>query len=618
MNSLSFQILSLFYVGLILFVYFSKKKLDTLENRIYVSLLIINFINQIVDMISVYLGIKEPTLPITNFFTKFYLVILLLWVFCFTYYIFVISSKKNMGNTVIWKNKNMGYFKKVFFYFLGTFSIVGILIFLFPLHVWSDGKSMYTYGPSAITSYATTFICLIIWTICLWTNAKSLKDKKYLPVFSFVILAGTSAVIQGLFPQILLVTSAASFITVLTYFTIENPDIKMIEQLNIARDQADKANNAKSEFLSNMSHEIRTPLNAIVGFSQALKEENLPEEAIEEVEDIISASSSLLEIVNGILDISKIEAGKLEIVSTEYSFKKVYNELVSLTKARIGDKQIEFRTHYDELVPPVLYGDHTRVKQVVLNLLTNAAKYTKEGYIELKVSTVIKNDICRLIISVEDSGIGIKNENISQLFSKFERFDLEKNITIEGTGLGLAITKKLMDLMKGKIVVQSVYGKGSKFTLAIDQKIVPKDALEEIVVESVDSTSFQNKKILVVDDNKLNLKVATRLLTPLGINVEEVDSGFACIEKIKEGNKYDLILLDDMMPKMSGIETLSYLKGIENFKIPCIALTANAISGMREKYINAGFDDYLSKPIDKNELNNVLSKFLSTEEKTMV
>ena len=364
-----------------------------------------------------------------------------------------------------------------------------------------------------------------------------------------------------------------------------------------------------------MSHEIRTPLNAIVGFSNLLLDDkNLPDSAKDEVNDIVMASDNLLEIVNGILDISKIEAGKLEIVNTEYEVNKVIKELVSLTKGRLGDKPIELITKFDESIPSVLYGDASRLKQICVNILTNAVKYTKKGSITFTINSIVKNGVCRLIISVEDTGIGIKQENIGKLFNKFERLDLEDNVTIEGTGLGLAITKRLVDLMNGNIVVQSVFGKGSKFTVSIDQRIVENPTIKLEEQETFDKVKVNDKLVLVVDDNKINLKVAERLLETYGVKTECVESGFICIDNLKSGKKYDLILMDDMMPRMSGVETLKKIKSeIKDFNIPVVALTANALTGMKEKYISDGFDDYLAKPINKEQLNRVINEYLNNE-----
>lgn len=608
-GSIFFQLCSLFYIFLLIVVYFSKKRLKSVENRLYILLAITNFLGLLLDIFSVFTIRNMNTHPILNFYiSKFYLIYLLTWITLFTIYIFIISTK-NKSNA-----KTKEYITKIFTIFSIIYSLLVIAIIVLPLYYFNENNVVYSYGPSASLLYIVSGIYMIIWIICMISNLKNIKSKKYFPIFAYMIIGIVVIYIQMNNPGLLLMSSMETFVTFLMYFTIENPDLKIIEELNIARDQADKANNAKSEFLSNMSHEIRTPLNAIVGFSQALEEENLPDEAKDEVKDIIMASQSLLEIVNGILDISKIEANKLEIINAEYDFNKVLEELVALTRARMGDKPLQFKTSFDPTIPTVLYGDHTRIKQIILNLLTNAVKYTKEGYINFKVDSVIKEDVCRLIISVEDSGIGIKEENINKLFSKFERFDLEKNITIEGTGLGLAITKKLVDLMNGKIVVQSTYGEGSRFTVAIDQKIVKtptitiKDQNEQKEVKAFD---VSGKRILVVDDNKLNLKVATRLLKEYNVEIETIDSGFECIEKIKAGQTYDLILMDDMMPKMTGTETIAKLKQIEGYNIPTIALTANAISGMKEKYMKAGFDGYLSKPIDKLELNRIINDFLN-------
>ena len=598
-----FSIMCLVFMLLFAIIYFSKKRIDLLENKVYSFILISNIFGLVIDILGfVFFSLLGVGNKLSIFISRVYLIYYFTWTYLMMIYFFVISFKNNK------KIKNSE--KKCINFFAVLYLVIALIICFLPFSVEFSEKAAYSYGLAVNLVYIISFLCIVLMLIFLLCNRRNLGNKTYYPFFAFMILGGITLYIQKCYPELMLLISCQSVVTSLMYFTIENPDIKMLNQVTAAKDAADKANRAKSDFLSSMSHEIRTPLNAIVGFSECIKNADSLEEAKENAADIVTASESLLEIVNGILDISKIESGKLELVQTDYDIYKILDEVVKLIKARLGDKPLNFEVNIAEDIPHVLYGDHFNIKKILINFLTNAVKYTDEGYVKFDVKCVIvNNDVCRLIMSVKDSGRGIKKENIDKLFTKFQRLDEDKNTTIEGTGLGLAITKQLVEMMHGKIVVNSVYGEGSEFTVALDQRISNKvlETQEDVSEEVIDLTG---RKILVVDDNKLNLKVATKLLQPYKCIVETCESGFECLDKVTSGSNYDIILLDDMMPKMRGSETLTRLKAAPKFNIPVIALTANAIQGMREQYLLLGFDDYLAKPIEKKELNRILSKFV--------
>jgi signal transduction histidine kinase/DNA-binding response OmpR family regulator/HPt (histidine-containing phosphotransfer) domain-containing protein len=598
MFSFSFNIACILFLTMISVFYFSKKKMHNAENRIYTRLIIISFVGLTIDIVGysfLNINLKVPS-QINMLISKMYLLYFLSWIIVFNSYIVAITFKEETKTAIY---KKIGYI---------IFFLYGIFDFIAPLSLVNDGTKIYSSGIAVTIIYLIVVAYILHMLIVVTMYHKRLKFNDKLPLILFIMLGIIAMLIQYFNPEILLITGTECFITVLMYFTIENPDMKMIEELNLAKESADKANRAKTDFLSSMSHEIRTPLNAIVGFSECVETATTLEEAKSNAKDIVMASDTLLEIVNGVLDISKIEAGKIEITTASYNAPELFREMATLIRPKMSDKCLDFQVHIAPDLPPNLFGDHGNMKKVVTNLLSNAYKYTDKGFVRYDVNCVNNHNICRLIISVEDSGRGIKKENVDKLFTKFERLDMDRNTTIEGTGLGLAITKQLVELMGGKIIVQSVYGEGSKFTIVINQRIDN----NVVKAEDVNNTTLDltGKKLLLVDDNNLNLKVGTKLLERYNGIVTTSQSGFNCIERIKAGETYDAILLDDMMPKMSGTETLKNLRSIPNFHIPVIALTANAITGMRERYLRDGFDDYLAKPIEKLELIKVLNKVL--------
>lgn len=603
--TLYIQAISAVYSLLLIIVYYSKERLKTIENNIFKILMAVNFVGLIIDLICAVTtyNMSEPT--ILNYaITKLYLMYFIVWISIFSVYTYAIS--KNSDERKIKLNLKVNIILLILFFWI---------VILLPLEFVKGQTGMYAEGFAVNFVYLIVGVYISLCVVYLLKNIRNILDKKYIPLFSFLVLGMVVMYIQKNNPALILIPATETFVTFLMYFTIENPDVKMVKELEVAKNEAEKANHAKSEFLSSMSHELRTPLNAIVCFSELLEsKEGLDSESKDFAKDIVSASHNLLDLVNGVLDISKIEAGKMELINKEYNSFELFNSLSTMVIPRIGDKPIDFKTVIASDIPPVLKGDTGKLKQIILNLLTNAVKYTDKGFIKYRVECIndYKNNQTKLIITVTDTGRGIKKEDIDRLFKKFERLEEDRNTSIEGTGLGLAITESLAELMGGKVTVISDYGKGSTFKFVVVEEIVNKES--NLVVNeqtTLNYETFEGKKVLVVDDSKLNLKVAENVLKNFKVSTETVTSGLECLSCVKS-KKYDIIFMDIMMPNMSGVEVLKKLRE-EKVNIPVIALTADAIEGQEEKYISEGFDGYLSKPIDKTKLKVILNKYLKGE-----
>lgn len=606
------QIYCLIIVAILFFMCWLGIKEKRRENKIFNAILIFAFINLIFDIASNYtVNHLETVLPEVNRNVHWGFFLSMATLFFMVYKYMVALVENEIERKLRWQK-----------ILVLPYLIAFVLMRLLPIKYIETPQGNYSYGAALFALYAciVIYIILIIALVIKYRKNISTKNK------TAVILGLVSVLSTSLYQMIIPVALTSSLGVVLfclsMYMTVENPDAVLVGLLKEETARADAANRAKSDFLAKMSHEIRTPINAILGMNEMILRESEETETKKYAHDIKSSASSLLSIINEILDSSKIESGKMEIVPDNYEISSLLNDLYNMTLVKVKDKDLKLVFEIDNSIPSEYYGDDIRIRQVLVNLLTNAVKYTTRGTVTLALTGRLEGENAFLHFAVKDTGIGIQEEDIEKLFAKFQRIEEKRNRYIEGTGLGMNIVVQLLKLMGSELQVRSEYGKGSEFSFVIQQKVVNKEPLgdfQERILRCAEEYDYHTgyiapeAKVLVVDDNEMNRKVFSNLLKQTQIQVFEAESGIACLEMVKQ-HAFHLIFLDHMMPEMDGIETLHAMQEQRLCgDTPVVMLTANAIAGAKEKYLQEGFHDFLSKPIMPDKLDNMILQYLPEE-----
>lgn len=600
---------------LLIIVYYSKKNENNLSSKFY-RVLLFSCVFLLISQLLVYYGYESGNINFRlKIYYKIYWLIGIEWAYITWCYFntFLNDTEEKSIVTLIKKNKSF----KIYFIFTMIFVLT-----LFSIKVYDKNSSNYFFGITSNLSAGYSVITNFLILIPIFLNHKKYEKEKIRNVILVPVTLGIFLIFQLIYPTIIIMGLGYVVQIVLMYFMIENPDLKLIKKIDELKTSVERSSKAKSDFLSNMSHEIRSPMNAIIGFSETiLNEDNYDTNSvINDVSHIKSSSKTLLEIINNILDISKIETGSDTLEMKEYSLKTHIIDWTGIVDARLEGKNIKFILEVDKEIPNKLYGDATKIFQVVLNILTNAVKYTEVGRIKMTIARSFDaNRNLVLNFKVSDTGFGIKEEDYDKVFQKFSRLDSATTNEIEGTGLGLVLTKKYAELMGGQIWFESEYGAGTTFYFNVPQKIVDPTPMGDItsdINEDINKNLIDcsNYSVLIVDDDELNLKVTERLLGGYKFKIETMSDPLECITKFKMGARYDIVFLDHVMPKIDGIELVHIIKSLkDNYIPPVVALTANAITGVREMYLKEGFDEYISKPIDINELDRIIEKYFKKQ-----
>ena len=578
------------YIVLVTMMYFNKKRISTYENKIYGHLLLVSVLQIIMGLLGFITIYYYPNaLLIKRIINVAYLFSLICWALIFTLYVISISFNNKQN-------------KKIDFIIFALFLIVFLIISALPLGYYNINNFVYTSGSAVSFTYFMSFLCILTIIFCVIKNRKNLLSKKYIPVASFFLIGIVALIFQINNPKLFLISPMQIMVTIIMYFTIENPDVKMLTEVYRAKEISDNANEEKTMFLFNVTKEIKTVTNSINSHTDTILEETsnkninvavVNDNAMEIKSDIAQFNT----MTNELLDISSIDAANIKVYNTKYNIKLILKQIITTYKEKCNN--IEFRSNIASDLPEYMYGDSINLKKILISLLDNAIKYTNNGYVELNVSCVKKQDICRLIISIEDSGIGIKSEELDKVFNKnkeeLNRDNLKNN---------LYTIKKILTIIGGAIITNSTYGKGTTMKVILDQKIVPDEFSPELKL-------YNNKKILLIDSNENTYKIFKKILHSDNINIDYVGVGKLGLDKIREKEKYDLVFIEDDLKPLDGYEIIKKLNSIKTFNSPVVLLTKDSNIQYSDDYKKYGFKNYLLKPIKKKDLFEIIDTLTS-------
>lgn len=579
-------IVSFIYLMLTNIVYFSKSRISNTENTVYEKLLSITPIGLLLEIGCNITALYEVNNITSNIVARLYLIFIMVWLSIFTLYISTITTFKDKDLIKYRKSK----LRKIVI--IGT-AFLSILLIFIPIDFVLEKDSAYLGGIGIIVLLLISFLLIIIDIITFIKHFKNMTFKEKVPMLMLLIFIVGLLLVNNIAPQIQIISSSFAFITVIMYFTIENPDKKLLEEIHTSKKLAVSANEEKSMLIYNMMSDIKNIASDINKSSEIILSSNNIEENRFFAREIISSNNKLYSMANNIYNIDMLDNINIKTVKTKYNIKLLLKDVVRKNKIKFNEKNISFRFNIDSNLPDSLYGDNISLKQVLNTILDNSYKYTEKGFVELSVNTIFKHDIARLIIKIEDSGIGIKAEDIDKCINKHP----DKEDSLYGA-------RKIINLLGGNLLISSEYNKGTIITIILDQKI---DTSKK---DNKYNNYLDDKKILIIDDNPSSIKLITKILSKCNVNIDSESTGKIALDKIRKETKYDLILLDEEMPYISGKVVMKKLKNIKNFSTQVILLTKNKSIPYTEEYKESGFIDYILKPIDKDDLIEKINKYL--------